>query len=325
MKAWEYARQLLTETKPVTRTEEEQTWDASGLMAGEDFKLKLFWSSNVPGSAAPECLMAGALQSLENKGMALPPYGALLQKGLDAVKVDDMEALYVAHMALRALMRQARPDPAHPAQATRRFPDWQSFDAAVDWPAEAALALDAPQIVDRLRGGWLGQLVGAAAGTALEGYTMDNLAEAFGPITGYVRPPNTYNDDITFEIAFLEACVEAGPAVTGADIAAKWTALIPMAWSAEAVALDAIRRGVLPPDSGRLDNPFDEWIGAQMRGTVCGMIVPGRVREAARLAWLDAEVSHTGNGILGEVFNAVLAARAFTQPDTRSFWRKRSR
>ncbi len=65
-------------------------------------------------------------------------------------------------------------------------------------------------------------------------------------------------------------------------------------------------------------NPFREWIGAQMRGAICGMVVPGNAREAARLAWLDAEISHAGNGILGEVFNAVLVARAFVTDDFRA-------
>jgi hypothetical protein len=55
-----------------------------------------------------------------------------------------------------------------------------------------------------------------------------------------------------------------------------------------------------------------------MRGVICGMVAPGRAREAARLAWLDGQVSHTSNGILGEVFNAVLAARAFGGGDMRS-------
>lgn len=97
--------------------------------------------------------------------------------------------------------------------------------------------------------------------------------------------------------------------MTAADIAENWTGQIPLGWSAEGVALASIRRGVLPPESGRLDNPFDEWIGAQMRGVVCGMVAPGQAREAARLAWMDGSISHTSNGILGEVFNAILAAR----------------
>ncbi len=317
MKPWELARDLLRNTKPVLRTAEQQTWDASGLMTHQDAMLALFWKSNVPGSAAPECLMAGALQSLENKGFRLAPHEDLLSEGLQALEAGDFERLYAIDMRLRALMRAARPDPRHPSQQTLRHDDWAAFDAGVVWPQDGAVDACSQDVADRIRAGWMAQLVGAAAGTALEGYTAANIAEAFGAITDYVREPNTYNDDITFEIAFLEAFAEHGPAVTGTDIAERWTALIPMGWSAEAIALDAIRRGVLPPDSARQNNPFDEWIGGQMRGAICGMVVPGNAREAARLAWTDAEISATGNGILGEVFNAILAARAFAEPDTR--------
>lgn len=73
MKAWELTRDLLRDTKPVVRTAEEQTWDASAVMKAQDDLMAMFWKSNVPGSAAPECLMAGALQSLENKGFVLAP------------------------------------------------------------------------------------------------------------------------------------------------------------------------------------------------------------------------------------------------------------
>lgn len=54
-----------------------------------------------------------------------------------------------------------------------------------------------------------------------------------------------------------------------------------------------------------------------MRGAICGMVAPGQPREAARLAYLDAQISAAGNGILGEVFNAVLAARAYTATSAR--------
>ncbi|MBB5701214.1 ADP-ribosylglycohydrolase [Ochrobactrum daejeonense] len=317
MKAWELTRDLLRDTKPVVRTAEEQTWDASAVMKAQDDLVALFWKSNVPGSAAPECLMAGALQSLENKGFVLAPYEALLRDGLAALERGDFETLYRIDMRLRILMRAARPDPNHPSQKTLRYSCWEEFDAAVQWPDDVAYDLASQDFRDRTAAGWLAQLTGAAAGTALEGYTAENIAEVFGPIRDYVREPNTYNDDITFEIAFLEAFGDKGSAVTGADIAERWTSLIPLGWSAEAIALSNMRRGLTPPETGTCDNPFDEWIGAQMRGVICGMVVPGRAREAARLAWMDAEISHAGNGILGEVFNAVMAAHAFVVKDTR--------
>lgn len=316
MKAWELTRDLLRDTIPVVRSAEEQTWDASELMKGLDFGTALFWKSNVPGSAAPENLMAAALQSLENKGFLLAPYEVLLKEGIEALERGDFERLYTIDMRLRALMRAARPDPEHPSQKTVRYRSWEEFDAAVQWPEDVPVNVGSEDYADRIRAGWLAQLVGAAAGTALEGYSAENIMKVFGPIRDYVREPNTYNDDITFEIAFLEAFADKGYAVTGTDIAERWTSLIPMGWSAEAIALASIRRGLLPPETGTTDNPFDEWIGAQMRGTICGMVAPGRAREAARLAWIDGEVSHAANGILGEVFNAVLAARAFAERDT---------
>ena len=314
MTAAAYTASLLRQTLPVSRTEEEQTWVADALMAQQDAELLQFWASNAPGSGAPECLMAGALQSLQNKGMILGDYEPLLQAGIAAAKARDFETLLRMDMRLRALMRAARPDPEHPAQKTRRFATWEELEAAVDWPADQPLAQG---LEDKIAAGWMGQLVGAAVGTALEGYTAANIEKVFGEITDYPRTPNTYNDDLTFELAFLEAYLAHGPKITAAHIAENWTGQIPLGWSAEGVALASIRRGVLPPESGALDNPFDEWIGAQMRGLVCGMVAPGRAREAARLAWMDGSISHTSNGILGEVFNALLAALAPQSGDLR--------
>lgn len=318
MRAADFARKLFVDAVPVVVSGSEEAWDTSGLVARIDADLRRFWDSRAPGSAAPECLMAAALQSLENKGYRLAPYGDALQTGLRAVADNDMEALHRITPRLLALCREARPDPTHPSRATKRFATWEEFAAATAWPDDVAIDPDAPSFARAIEAGWRGQFVGGAVGTALEGYTADAIARVFGPIRGYVRPPNTFNDDITFELAFLEAFATHGRSVTSEQIGEEWLALVPFGWSAEGVALDNLRHGVRPPESGTLGNPFDEWIGAQMRGAICGMVAPGRAREAARLAWIDARISHAGNGILGEVFNAVLVARAFAATDARA-------
>lgn len=105
--------------------------------------------------------------------------------------------------------------------------------------------------------------------------------------------------------------------MSGVDIAEFWIGLVPAGYTAEAVAMDHLHRGTVSPGSGALDNPFDEWIGVQMRAAICGMVCPGNAPAAARLAWTDGEVSHTSNGILGGVFNAILCARAFVVSDLR--------
>ena len=130
MKAWELTRDLLRDTMPIVRTAEEQTWDASAIMDGGDMLMAMYWQSNVPGSAAPECLMAGALQSMESKGFVLAPYGELLQQGLEALAAKNYEALYTIDYRLRAIMRAAVTDPNHKSQQTLRYADWAALGAA---------------------------------------------------------------------------------------------------------------------------------------------------------------------------------------------------
>jgi hypothetical protein len=90
---------------------------------------------------------------------------------------------------------------------------------------------------------------------------------------------------------------------------------IQFGWSAEWVALRNLNNGILPPQSGSFQNPYSHWIGAQMRGMICGMLAPAWPFEAARLAYLDGVVSHDSNGVYGEIYAAVLTSLAFVRND----------
>jgi hypothetical protein len=61
-----------------------------------------------------------------------------------------------------------------------------------------------------------------------------------------------------------------------------------------------------------------DWIGAQMRGMVFGLVAPGRPSLAAELAAREASVSHAANGLWGGVFAAAMTALAFTMRHPRS-------
>ncbi|MDC7286289.1 ADP-ribosylglycohydrolase family protein [Blautia schinkii] len=319
MKAWEMAECIFTSAKPVIRSAEEQTWtdnvDVSGFY---DDNLSLDWGSNVPGSGAPEKIMVAAIQALENRGYRVSEEGyRLLEQGLIAHKERDFVELHEISALLRRELAAAEKDETSPYWGYTVYESFVQYEKAVTFPAAEKVDIDSAEFGDRIRGAWLSQLIGGAMGTMVEGYTYEKLEEAFGDVRGYLREPNTYNDDITFELAFLDAFSKKGYDVTSTDIALSWVGLIPCGWSAEEIAIRNIKNGIFPPMSGTYRNPFNEWIGAQMRGGICGMCAPGDAYQAAKLAFSDGEVSHANNGILGEVFNAVMTSLAFVEKDIR--------
>jgi ADP-ribosylglycohydrolase len=122
------------------------------------------------------------------------------------------------------------------------------------------------------------------------------------------------DDDMDYPVLNLLAAERHGFAVTARDVARLWLGHLPYegVYTAERIAYRNLVDEVDPPESGRRFNPYREWIGAQIRADLWGYLCPGQPERAASLAWQDASVSHTGNGIYGEMFTASLVAAALT-------------
>ena len=319
-KAWEMARELFLQADPVIRSAEEQTWeDNLDVSVFYDQILALDWGSHVPGSGAPEKIMVAAVQALENRGYQVSEKGyRYLNDGLKAFEQKDFELLHQYSALLRRELAGAKKDPDSDYWKYRYYRTFEDYQGAVAFPKRVPVCPDTPAFRDRIRAGWLGQLIGGAMGTMVEGYSSSRIFDAFGEVREYLREPNTYNDDTTYELAFLDAFSRKGYAVTAEDIALAWVGMIPCGWSAEEIAIRNLKNGLFPPESGQYRNPFNEWIGAQMRGGICGMAAPGDPETAAQLAWKDGCISHANNGILGEVFNAVMTSLSFVETDVRT-------
>jgi ADP-ribosylglycohydrolase len=70
---------------------------------------------------------------------------------------------------------------------------------------------------------------------------------------------------------------------------------------------------VQPPATATRRNPFREWIGARLRVDVYGWAAQGDPVRAARLAWEDARLSHTANGVYAAMFMAAAHSASLSE------------
>ncbi|NLZ75977.1 MAG: ADP-ribosylglycohydrolase family protein [Erysipelotrichia bacterium] len=318
-KAWELAREMFVEGVPVYQADDNQTiWEdnASGPEKAQDELIKMYWHSQVPGSRAHESICLASIQAMENRGYIVDGGLEIYKKGLKAYEENDIVQLHKLTFDLFNTVKNARKNEASEYWKQTFYDSFEDYVKAVDFPEKVEVTFD-EELTKKNHAGWLAQIIGGAYGTCIEGYTGENIAKRYGFVDKYIRKPNTYNDDITYELALLLVYKEFGKKTTALDIAREWVARVPTGWSAEDFALRNLKAGILPPKSGTYHNAFNEWIGAQMRGAICGQLYPGNPYKAAECAWMDGSISHARNGILGEVFNAIMTSLAYVETDIR--------
>jgi ADP-ribosylglycohydrolase len=242
-------------------------------------------------------------------------------------------------------------------QSLPRSPDWsyeepnglQEIVATLPTPTQPQLP-SRTDVEDKIHAGWLGRIAGCNLGKPVEMGThwtsahlkeylelagayplldyipvLDPMPERFelrefwlettrGNVNGSAR-----DDDIDYPILGLHLLEQHGKALSPEHVARAWLLLLPFeqVYTAERVAYRNLVHGLAPTEAATYRNPYREWIGAQIRGDVYGWVHPGAPRSAALLAYQDACLSHTANGIYGEMWAAALVASAFTASTAR--------
>ena len=211
------------------------------------------------------------------------------------------------------------------------------------------------ELEDRIRGAWTGRASGCLLGVPVEGWSRGKIRgylEESGqyPLSGYIRSDvdpavrekygvkdvdegtaydrqnicwinnmDTYpvDDDMNYTVLSLRVLERSGGAFTSEDVAQSWLFGLPAfhTCTAERVAYRNLMHGILPPESGRLANPFREWIGAQIRVDFYGYIAAGDPALAAQMAWRDAVVAQSKNGVYAAMYIAALIAAAAVLPE----------
>jgi ADP-ribosylglycohydrolase len=199
-----------------------------------------------------------------------------------------------------------------------------------------------PPRTERIRGAWLGRAAGCVLGKPVEKIPREGIraiAQSTGnwPVNGWFtsiglddevaeryawnRASRTTSlaenidgvpedDDLNFTMLAVTLLERCGTSFTTLDVAKEWLDYLPPGriFTAERIAMRNLLDACLPPETATRRNPFREWIGARLRVDVYGWVAQGDPAAAAAMAWQDARLSHTANGIYAAMFMAAAHA-----------------
>lgn len=262
-------------------------------------------------------------------------YGAT---GIQPVLKEAEQALNVALKKLRAL-------PVDP-EMKRREPDSLTAirSQRPKGPRRIWERIDEDAYAERLPGALLGRMAGCTLGALVEGWSIAHMEElagrngdAFPPVDYWSNCPHPdatryeestcwsytrdgmdgvpVDDDIAYTLLGLLIVEDSGPSFTIDDVGQAWIKYLPFACTAEDIALRNLKAGIPASRAAVKDNPYTQWIGADIRSDPWGYLAPGWPERAAEMAWRDAYLSHRRQGIHGEMFFSAAISAAFAVDD----------
>ena len=249
-------------------------------------------------------------------------------------KLDAILGLYAELSELRPAAALARNEPGDLSRIRRLRPRG---------PRRMPCRISDARLRDRLRGAFLGRCAGCLLGKPVEGWHRARILNALKadhrfPLNHYISrstllkdDPQRENtpwvretitcmerdDDIDFTILGIHIAKTHGCGFTTRHVADEWLNRLPYCavYTAERAAYRNLVNGVPLKEVPLRYNPFREWIGAQIRADGYAYCAAGMPELAAEFAWRDAVLSHTRNGIYGEMLFAAMIAAAVVRND----------
>jgi ADP-ribosylglycohydrolase len=200
-------------------------------------------------------------------------------------------------------------------------------------------------IKDKITGGWAGRAAGCLLGKPIEKYNRSVIKEILQsnnswPLKYYITsagmpeellkkyPWNkhdgreslrenlvcmTEDDDMNYAMLNLKVLEQYGRNFTTENVAETWLGMLPVmsTFTAERAAYNNLLQFVDVPGTAIRSNPYREWIGAMIRADIWGWINPGDPVQAVEMAYKDASLSHTRDGIYASMFAAALISVSF--------------
>ncbi|MGE5363329.1 MAG: ADP-ribosylglycohydrolase family protein [Bacteroidota bacterium] len=210
-------------------------------------------------------------------------------------------------------------------------------------------SVSADVLRDKILGGWNGRAAGCLLGKPVEKYRRNVIREILEsnnswPLEYYITdkgipeellkkyPWNrhsgseslrenivcmTEDDDMNYAMLNLHLLEKYGGDFTTDNVADVWLNNMPVLSTFTAERVAYLNLLLLRPinEVPLYRNPYREWIGAMIRADVFGWASPGNPLKAARMAFNDASLSHTRDGIFASMFFAACISLAFVHGD----------
>ena len=156
--------------------------------------------------------------------------------------------------------------------------------------------------LDRARGCMSGLAIGDALGRPVEGMSAQKIRENYGSVQDFLLLSPGGSDDTEYALLTASAILEYGLDITAQQFADFWkekvckqTAAFLGAGFSEMSAIDNLRRGLVPPQSGQHTHAWSD--GLAMRVAPIGIVSAGNLPLTISMTTADGSVSHSGEGI----------------------------
>jgi len=201
--------------------------------------------------------------------------------------------------------------------------------ALLPWPgsgqafrqAGAEKIIFAYKLSDKLRGMWLGQLIGNCAGRDTEGKYSGSMPNPAPAVPWITKQEWDADDDTDIEYVALHILQTHGLDCNYPEIAQQWQTHVGDCglYLANKQAWHLMADGYLPADTGsRTYNEHWYSIDSQITTEVLGAISPGLVQSAIDLAGKFAHITNTGFAVHAAQFYCAIYAAAFFEPNVTS-------
>lgn len=192
-----------------------------------------------------------------------------------------------------------------------------SMTAGQNADAAEMRRLPLAEYIDKVKAGWVGQMVGVGWGGPTEfKYKAEIIPTEEMPAWQPTMVNQFGQDDLYVEMTFLHTLEEHGLEVSSHQAGLDFALTRYPLWHANDAARWNLRTGIAPPDSGHpVFNKHADDIDYQIEADFAGLIAPGMANTAIELGEKFGSIMNYGDGLYGGQFIAGMYCETFFETD----------